>query len=440
MIKRVIYTFLILFGILITVGFFRYNPTVIYANKVPASAETIVHVNLREIEYNILFSFLKAPLSQFDFKKSSVKKEKKKTSLLDQVEIPNSVFFYTNKQEFDGFLISSPIPVKDKFTEALKEEGFKEHIVDEVITYTKKRVVCIVRDNSSQVLFKLVQNAAISPELLSSLNQKEYLSEDAVAFKRVKNSESPIVVTTSEGDFLEAIINDGCLTLQGKLSKENDFFKPYQASFGDSSIANISGRLNTQMFADNINEQAKQEFKKFTTLSLDSITDRWNGVVDFNLTSFVEKSDTIVTYEYDDDFNKVEKKEIQYTITPNVALGMEGKGLCNYLSKKQVITLVENDSVLTLVPLFTTYAFCEGNQLKFSSVNKSLFKRTSQEEEKFILYFDVEKYQEKDRGIYILKSPYLDRVKMIEFSVTDNNEVKGEIQLQNTSKNFFLQF
>ncbi|MDE0536830.1 hypothetical protein, partial [Tenacibaculum sp. L6] len=76
MIKKIAYTFLIVCCIVVTVGFFRYNPTVIYAGKVPVSAETVIHINIREIEYNILTSFLEHPLSQVDFKKSSTVKEK----------------------------------------------------------------------------------------------------------------------------------------------------------------------------------------------------------------------------------------------------------------------------------------------------------------------------------------------------------------------------
>lgn len=439
MIKRIAYILVIVCCIIVTVGFFRYNPTVIYTEKVPTSAETVIYVNLREIEYNILLSFLKHPLSQFDSKKNSTTKEKKKTTLLDQVEIPNSVFFYTNQQEFKEFFISNQIPVKAKFTEALKEEGFTGQKVKNTIVYTKGRVSCVVQNNSLQVLFKKYKKAIVSSELLSALNHDDYFSEEDLIFKQIKNSETPIVINTLQGDFFKLIIDQGVLRIQGELSEENNLFQSFQARSVIGSIVNISGKLNIEILADKLDRSFKEKFRKLTTLSLDSVTNKWNGVIDCNLTSFIEKSDTIVTYEYDDDFNKVEKKEIQKTITPKVTLEVKGGGLCSYLEEKKAIQKVDNEDLLTLMPLFTTYSFCEENSLRFTSVKDQKLTKEANKKNKFYFLFNVAEYQEKDRGIYSFKDKYLDKVKTMQLLVTNNNQLEATVELKNTSKNFFLQ-
>lgn len=439
MIKRIAYILIIVCCIIVTVGFFRYNPTVIYGKKVPTSAETVVYLNLREIEYNILLSFLKHPFSQLDFKKSSTTKEEKKTTLLDEVEVPNSLFLYTNTREFKDFFISSPISVKQNFIDALKEEKFIAQNVSKTTVYSKGILSCVVKDNSLQLLLKKHKKAQISPELLLALNHKSYFSENDLIFEKIKSSEVPVAVSTLEGDFFEFVVDGGSLRIQGELSKENDLFKPFKAGSVAGSIISVSGKLNTEIVANELDEVLKKKFKEFTTLSLDSITGKWDGVVEGNLTSFIEKSDTIVTYEYDDDFNKVEKKEIQNTITPEVTLELQGEDLCSYLKEKEVIKRVENEDLLTLMPLFTTYSFCKEDGLKFASVKGQKLIKETDGNNKFYFLFNIADYQQKDRGIYSFKSKYLDKVNTIQLLVTNNNQLKAAVELKDTSKNFFLQ-
>lgn len=439
MIKRIAYTFLVLFGIVITVGFFRYNPTVIYAEKVPVSAETVVHVNLRQIEYNILLSFLKHPFSQFDSKESSTLKKEKKYSLFNQVEIPNSVFFYSNQQEFKGFLVSNKIPVKDAFVKAARQEGFTKEKVGGTTIYSKQRIACVVKNNAVQVILKIDKNAKISTEFLEAISEENYLSEDAPVFKNFKKNKSPIALSTIQGDFFKVFADGGQLRVKGGLNENNMVFLSFEALRNPHSIAVVSGKLNTKKLAKSLPESTHQKFKKLTTLSLDSIANKWNGAMEFNLSSFTEKSDTIVTYEYDDDFNKVEKKGVQKVITPNVTLALQGEELCDYLNKKEVMKRVENDTVLTLMPLLTTYSFCEGDKLQLTSSKEQNLHELEPSNKKFYLSFNVAQYQEKDRGTYSLINTFLNKVNTIKFSVAKNDEVLATVQLKNTSKNFFLQ-
>ena len=438
MIKKIAYTFFIVCCIIVTVGFFRYNPTVIYAEKVPVSAETVIHINLREIEYNILTSFLEHPLSQVDFKKSSTVKEKQH-SLLDQIEVPSSVFLYTNQQEFKGFLISDKVSVKNDFIEVLKETGFKEENIGKTTIYRKQQITCLVNNNKVQVLFKVDKSAEVSNELIEALDKEDYFLDDAEIFSNIKKHKSPIAFSTNKGDFFKVLVDEGQLSIEGKLNENDDIFLPFKAGFEANAIATISGKLNTKKLAKILPENASEKFRKLTTLSLDSIATKWNGAMNFNLSSFVAKSDTIVTYEYDDDFNKVEKKEIQNTITPNVTFNLEGEGLCEYLYEKEVIKQVDNNEVLTLVPLFTTYSFCNENKLKFTSQKQPVLNEFKKLDDKFYFSFNVVQYQAKDRGIYSFNNNYLDKVQILQLSVANNNELKATVKLKNTSKNFFLQ-
>ena len=77
MVKKIVYTVIIIFGILFTVGYFRYNPTVNFTKEIPVYAEAIVRVNLREIEYTIIKDVVRHPFLYFKSRGSSSSSETK---------------------------------------------------------------------------------------------------------------------------------------------------------------------------------------------------------------------------------------------------------------------------------------------------------------------------------------------------------------------------
>ncbi|MDE0535919.1 hypothetical protein, partial [Tenacibaculum sp. L6] len=325
------------------------------------------------------------------------------------------------------------------FVEVLKETGFKEENIGKTTIYRKQQITCVVNNNEVQILFKVDKSAKVSNELIKALDKGNYFSDDAEIFSNIKKHKSPIAFSTNKGGFFKVLVGEDQLSIEGKLNENSDIFLPFKAGFEVDAIATVSGKLNTKKLAKILPENTSEKFRKLTTLSLDSIAAKWNGAMDFNFSSFVEKSDTIVTYEYDDDFNKVEKKEIQQTITPNVTFNAEGEGLCEYLHEKEVIKQVDDNEVLTLMPLFTTYSFCKESGVQFASQKQPVLNEFKKLDDKFYFSFNVAQYQAKDRGIYSFKNNYLDKVQVLQLSVVNNNQLKATVKLKNTSKNFFLQ-
>jgi len=144
MIKKTGYSLLLLIAIVLLFGYFRYHPTLEYKNKIPASAETIMQVNLRELEYGLVSDFCKNPLTYLNKKSSSSGKQSNDSlkSFYKSVYIPINIFLYTNTKNLKNCLVSSSIKVKHKtdLVTFFLQQKFKEILFDTVKIYQKKHL------------------------------------------------------------------------------------------------------------------------------------------------------------------------------------------------------------------------------------------------------------------------------------------------------------
>ena len=221
------------------------------------------------------------------------------------------------------------------------------------------------------------------------------------------------------------------ILIEGELS--NNLFLPYEAVENEQVLALVSGRVNQEFASGFIKKRQKDKFKKLTNLSLDSINNYWNGELDFSIKSFENKTDTITTYEYDDDFNKIEKKSVDVKIIPNINFRIGGSTIFDYLYSKKSIQNVEGENIAVLNPLFKTYASKGGKEAVLHSVLNGVNDFKERGSNKFSFLLNVERYLEKDRGLYSVTNKYLKQIRKVRATVTKNNEIKVVIDLKSTS-------
>ncbi|PKH50228.1 hypothetical protein CXF68_05730 [Tenacibaculum sp. Bg11-29] len=440
MIKKIVYTVIIIFGILFTVGYFRYNPTVNFTKEIPVYAEAIVRVNLREIEYTIIKDVVKHPFLYFKSTSSS-SSSKTKLSLFDQIKMPVNLLFYTNYSRLKDIWISSVVEVKDKSKLAsfFKQENYIKKRFEGIDCFFYKNNVYILDNNNLRILFGFGGITKIEEEIKFILQNKAYLKEGDKTFFNVKNSDKLVTVSTKKEGFFELGIDNENFLLSGELIKGNSLFLPYTALKKTNSLLSVSGRVKSHLLSGLLKEEQKNKFKKLTNLSLDSITSHWNGNFDVELKSFVHENDTIVTYEYDDDFNKVEKMTIQKNTIPAINVNIGGSSLFGYLYSKEAVKRVDGDTLLVVNPFFKTYAGKRKSNFSLSSkgIDASDFQREGAN--KFLLFFDVDKYMKAKKGTYGISNKQLSLVKKINAFVTKENKVEVRVCLKTSPQNFMIQ-
>ncbi len=442
MIKKIGYFLILVSIVLLIFGYFRYNPTLDYKDKIPQTAETVIQVNLREIEYGLVMDFFRNPLS---YKSGSETKKKdtlsKSKSFYKCVNIPVNTFFYTNKTIFENCFISSFFNLKDEVSikKIFKKEKYKKVVYSEVNVYQKGNLFFALKENQLVCFFKTgkINVASIVAAVFANT---EYLDVNNSLITKLKKSNSSITIVTLKNDFIAFDLNAGFLEVNGQFNKEFNAVLPNESkSFGDSLLINVSGKLNTTIVKDNLTDSHKVKFKKWTTLSLDSILNSWNGDLSFNLASFNQKTDTIITYEYDDDFNKIEKKSIAKNTIPLATLVVEDNQskLKNYLLSKNVVQEIEGEDILAIMPLFKTVVFNQKNNLWITSGNNDVgFSKSS---EKFKIFFNVHNYKKNSEGLFKVSNKYFNLMKTVQLSIDANNTLKARVDLEDESRFFLTQ-
>jgi len=448
--KKLGYTFIIFTILLVITYIVRYKQALTFSNRIPQTATSIINIDARQLEHHILVDFLTHPITYLksDTKKDSVKKQK--FSLTKGVQIPKNVLFFTNNTTLSNAWFSSMFNVSDseELSKYLIAKKFKKSSFENSTIYSKDYVVFVLKNKQLIIALKNDKKTDIVSTTQNIFDETDFLSEASALLEPIINSTSDICFTTQKNDILEANFKKGALEIEGKTNPDFDLFMTrMQPEYTRNSLAFISGKINKKhrLFQNGLKKMNPSKFKKFTHLSLDSIINQWNGSFSFNLKSITSKTDTIITYDYDDDFNKVEIKSTQKLIIPELEFELKSEKdsiLYNYFLNKNAIQVIESDTLFVAFPLYKLYAHPIKNNVMIS--DKKGFHSMPVKESEFKLkgYFNIEEYL--DNQVDVIHMPmdnkYIQLFKEASFQKSNKNKLYIKVYLKNTDRNFLGQF
>lgn len=433
MFKKVLFVIFLLISTLFTFGYFKYYPRENTDVKIPVSADVIIRVNLREIAYNMLKDVVKHPLTYL--KSSKKNKQTKVGSLFEQLKIPSDVFFYSNKDILKNTWVSTVIEIKNKadLLSFFNQDKFVKKSLENAVYFISKKTVYFINNNQLRIVFNIDEITKVETKLKTLLNTNNYLKDENSIVQKLKNSKELIALSTKSNDFLELGIDENEISILGELSEKNTPFLSSENNINNGLLATVSGKLKKSFLSDYLDKSSKDRFKKFTNLSIDSLQRHWNGEFNVNLNAFIQRKDSVVTYQYDDDFNKIAKTMIKKTIVPDVNVSFGGTTIFNYLSSKKALKNINGKKILLVNPLFKTYAYQQEKSLFLSSKDESntiLSKQKNKkfnEHTKFLLFIEVEKYLKTQDTSLENFTKYLAEIKTIKAVVATNNKVSVKV-------------
>ncbi|WP_340198573.1 hypothetical protein [Ascidiimonas sp. W6] len=441
--KKLTYLFVIISIVVITLYLFRYKSALTIENKIPSTATEIVQINLRQIEHHLLVDGIKNP-----FKYISLKSKKKDTtaSFIETIVIPKNLLFFTNNDNFKGGWFSTIIKLKDsvELRNCLLQEGFNDFTDEKITFFSKGKVVIAIAGKKGIIAYKKQQSLSVNAAIQTVFNETSFYKKETDILKSIKNSKSDITYVNAKSDFLEADFKKGLFEIKGKVQSELFVADAYNAD-SKNLIGFIATKVNTNhhIFRSLISDKNKTKFKDFTKLSIDSIVNNWNGSVVFNLKNIDTKTDTIITYEYDDDFNKIEKKSVQKTNIPNVTITLgNDANLYGYFYTHKIIQIKEGDTLFAGIPVYKMYARRQENYLHISSQRQLETRLLKEKQYKFNAHINIHSYLENPLEFSLLpiKNDYLQLVESVSAQLTINDELLIQLRLRNNGRNFLGQF
>jgi len=174
------------------------------------------------------------------------------------------------------------------------------------------------------------------------------------------------------------------------------------------------------------------------------LLDNTNGEINFKLITINHKIDTIVTYEYDDDFNKIEVKSTQNIAVPELDLKISStkhQHLSAYLWQKKSIQIIDKDTLFTSFPLYKFYTQFNQNNLLISTNKKKQALTVYKTNQLLNAYVNVDQYLKNQFDFFKIPAhnEYLNLIEWGSIQLTDKNKISLTIMPQNKNRNFFGQ-
>lgn len=329
----------------------RYQHTKSLKGVVHQDADAILKIGLQDIKEQLLLDALAAP--SYYLKNSKKSDDPKKEDSISSNDkgvkiVPHNLVLFSLPDIKNSWFTTLNITDKEAFEDYLQEE------MQQKLTFLQEGKSYKTAKHSSgkfllgwnseklilagglQLQFETISN--VFDELL--LENRFISTTDHPLLKVSKETKGHLVYADSSG---ATTINfeDGTAVIAGMHVTTK--FLPSEVVVPD--VANSALVLH---YHDQLQNRKQALADRFRTtpflhknkISIDSILKPLNGTFSLMLHGKTKQKDTIITYGYDDNFEKVEQRILTENTVPNITidLGVNSFGLLQYLDSAQVLT------------------------------------------------------------------------------------------------------
>ncbi|RZL44835.1 MAG: hypothetical protein EOP00_18900 [Pedobacter sp.] len=423
------------------VGTFKYRQYKANEVSIPKNTASLIKISVDEIYKSIAANMISNPGDYFKSDRNTGTKSKF-DDFDHGLKIPASIYLYTIKnQPKTAFFSWFEIKEVDTFKSFLKNilhlniekkpQGFN---------YAKSKlgnIAIYYNDKNAAIVFSN-ELADFEPVLIDVLKQKNFIQLSKSNFDLAKNSTGHLAFADNE-HFATLNFDKGVINFSDEFISRTIIpaAKPIHKKFNSEST--ISFWLNADF-----KTTAKQTLKlKTTSLEKDSLTKYYKGYLDFEWLNTTQQIDSIITYDFNDDFEKVEKVTLKKRDIPNfvVNISSDAIGLKNYLSRQIIINRDSGIIDKSVFPLYKVFVGGDSKQLILSTTKGSKVGRTTESSNDFFaLNINFPKLN-KEINIPVL-SKYLEMLKQLNLSgkvVSGTVKINGKLDFANDDINSLYQ-
>lgn len=413
----------------------RYNSGVCICDTIPRDADAAVQVNVRSLEKYFVHDLITNPFAARKGSEASAPSQQKsassqptKVNLMDCLTIPKSVTFY--RRAGKKAWLSSALKLKDaaRFRQFLEQNDF---VADKDQSYRKAKQIVIIDDNNNVVRFAY---ALGRPSEVVGRNEKGFLKAGDALFDLIKNSSSDMTYADGSGQELYLNFGSGEISLEGRY--HIPALEPDAKTVLSEGLGMFSAHLDLAKVSELIGEKRKKKFEHFVKLDLDSIAQYSGGEVSAVFYDMKLVEETITSYEYDDDFNKVEVKKTKTNLSPDFAINMamneEGY---EYLRNQKAVVMEQGTDILAIMPLVKTYSEHSKNVLELFT-SQEQFPATNPSDLKMKLFMNIEQFLDASDGAVPTWAKNLKDFSQLDFEITNDDKIEGRLVLQEEGNAF----
>ncbi|WP_406825921.1 hypothetical protein [Pedobacter sp. KACC 23697] len=347
-------------------GFFKYRQ--IQANNVliPATTATLFKINVDELYKTMAVSYLKHP-NEYGADKKGIKE--KVNDLNTGLKIPASIYIYALKGKLKNTFFSR-LAIADCL--AFKRFILKKRSLikkDTNFFQSADSTLCLLFNKKTLVLAFTPKKELVKKAMEEILAQKNMVKISDSQFEQMAGLSDHFSFQDAE-NLSKINFNDGKITLKSDLM--NKWFEP--AAQPKHRILNpestVSMWLNGKFKPDSSKKNTTASSSAF---SKDNFFKFYKGYLDFEWTSTVKQIDTVITYEYNDDFEQVEKKVARERKIPGMTLNMSANDqeVSNYLKSSGLLDQATGKISATMIPLYQVYFKGYNGNIQLSTLSNT---------------------------------------------------------------------
>ncbi len=326
-------------------GYIQYQRNASYQTRIPANTRMLIRIDVVGIGKSVAWEYL-------------WRKEGKKESTFRGLSLPANLFVFTlqDKQPTTFFSVI-PISDPDAFRQSIKNR--------EQIRKSKHEIlpgIDLIRDghftlgynNKYAVLVYSQGKEEVQQAVMDILQDKNTIPVANSSFRNIKEQEGHITFL-SGGHYGSLDFNKGNILMQASLFARG-ISAPAQINHPAPDTADV---LSLWLYADGVPLLANKIFNIDTfCISGDSLLASKPKGLSFRIMQPQLQKDTVITYEYNDDFEKVATTSVAEKMIPGIVLEVEAEGttLYQYLVRQRILHKDSGTVNRQAFPLYQAYA------------------------------------------------------------------------------------
>ena len=279
-------------------------------NAIAKSTDSILAIDVKRITNTIIWQYITTP-SLWKISSSSTP-ETDIVSWKDMVEIPDYVLsFHASGQPANAWYCLLHIKDEAIFNKGIQQQHFEK--IDSSIYLSKDAAIQFYK-NGNEIL--LTSAAVENNNFIKIANelflQKSYIAKTDLAKVIAAKSHVALQLHATnclqEDAILTANFDADNITINGNIIPTKEFsFTENNFNYNSVSLLSLGfTQPPTSVFAL-LNDSSKNNISKAININIDSLMLPSNTSYSLDIAGILPRTDSAISYTYDDDFNKVEK-------------------------------------------------------------------------------------------------------------------------------------
>jgi len=372
----------VLFLIILVSGYFAYTyfqNKASYIGVIHENANSALKIAIHDIKETLILDALTSPRYYYNDEESAEQKQGNGIEIGHNVfcyslaEIPNTYFTTLNISDTNAFqiFIENKLAKKNIFIQEAEKEEYQFAFLNTMkmaVAWNDKKIVLAVSLRPT--------DEKLTEVFTDILVKDKTIKESEHSLLQALKGESSHIIYSNGHDVATIDFTDNEAKLNGKIFSNTivtSLTKSEVAFIPNTSLSfQLDSNFKRFFVKDNWLEKLdKTTFFSKSNIEASKIAAHTTGFLSFEIRGKTIQKDTIITYDYDENFEKVEQKSIQENEVPKMVLklGAEKQNLRQYFIEAKAI---DENNVFIPLPFYKWYVSENDSCTSFSTFKEEV--------------------------------------------------------------------